>query len=37
MFKETVICIVIVVLIFSLDMFTQRYTDKTTAEITEIF
>ena len=37
MFKETVICIVIVVLIFSLDMFTQRYTDKKTAEITEIF
>ena len=37
MFKETVICIVIVVLIFSLDMFTQRYTDKTTVEITEVF
>ena len=37
MFKETVICIVIVVLIFSLDMFTQGYTDRTTAEINEIF
>lgn len=37
MFKETVICIVIVVLIFSLDMFTQDYTDRTTSEINEIF
>ena len=37
MFKETVICIVIVVLIFSLDMFTQGYTDRTTDEINEIF
>ena len=37
MIKETVISIVIVIMIFSLDMFTQRYTDKTTAEITEIF
>ena len=37
MFKETVICIVIVVLIFSLDMFTQGYTDRTTAEINEVF
>lgn len=37
MIKETVISIVIVIMIFSLDMFTQRFTDKTTAEITEIF
>ena len=37
MFKETVICIVIVVVIFSLDIFTQKYTNKSTQEITEIF
>ena len=37
MIKETVISIVIVIMIFSLDIFTQRFTDKTTAEITEIF
>lgn len=37
MIKETVISIVIVIMIFSLDMFTQRFTNKTTAEITEIF
>ena len=37
MFKETIICIVIIVVIFSLDIFTQKYTKKTTNEITEIF
>lgn len=37
MFRETIICIVIIVVIFSLDIYTQRYTKKTTAEITEIF
>ena len=37
MFKETVICIVIVVVIFSLDLFTQGYTNKTTDEITGLF
>ena len=37
MFKESVICIIIVVVIFSLDMFTQDYTNKTTLEITKIF
>ena len=37
MFKETVICIIIVVTIFSLDIFTQGYTKKATAEITQIF
>ena len=37
MFKESVICIIIVAVIFSLDMFTQDYTNKTTLEITKIF
>lgn len=37
MFKETIICIVIIVVIFSLDIFTQKYTKKTTNEVTEIF
>ena len=37
MFKETIICIVIIVVIFSLDIFTQKYTKNTTNEITEIF
>ena len=37
MFKEAVICIIIVVVIFSLDVFTQDYTNKTTLEITKIF
>lgn len=37
MFKEIVICIVIIVMIFSLDMFTQRYTTKSISEITQIF
>ena len=36
MLKEAVICIIIVVAIFSLDIFTQGYTKKTTQEITEI-
>ena len=36
-FKETIICIVIIVVIFSLDIFTQKYTKNTTNEITEIF
>ena len=37
MLKETVICIIIVVAIFSLDMFTQNYTNKITKDITKIF
>lgn len=37
MFKETVISIVIVIVIFYLDIFTQGYTKKTTSEITDIF
>ena len=37
MFKETVICIIIIVAIFSLDIFTQNYTKNATVEITEIF
>lgn len=37
MLKETVICIIIVVAIVSLDIFTQGYTQRTTSEITQIF
>lgn len=37
MFKETVICIVIVISIFALDMFTQNFTEKTVIEVTAIF
>ena len=37
MFKETVICIIIVVAIVSLDIFIQGYTQGTTSEITQIF
>ena len=37
MFKETVICIIIVVAIVSLDIFTQKYTQSATYEITQIF
>ena len=37
MFRENIIFIVIIVVIFSLDIFTQKYTKKTTAEITEMF
>lgn len=37
MFKETVICIIIVVAIVSLDIFTQKYTQSATSEITQIF
>lgn len=37
MFKETVICIVIVVSIFALDMFTQKFTEKTVDEVTTVF
>ena len=37
MMKETIICVIIVVLIFSLDIFTQGYTQRATSEITQIF
>ncbi len=37
MYKEVVICIIIVVTIISLDIFTQKYTQSTTSEITQIF
>ena len=37
MYKEVVICIIIVVTIISLDIFTQKYTQSTTPEITQIF
>ena len=37
MLKETVICVIIVASIFSLDMFTQNYTNKITKDITKIF
>lgn len=37
MFKELVICIVIIITIVSLDIFTQNFTEKTVAEITKSF
>lgn len=37
MFKETLICVTVVVAIVLLDVFTQKYTQMTTAEITHIF
>lgn len=36
MFKETVICIIIVLTIFALDLFTQNFTQNTVNEITNI-
>lgn len=37
MYKEVIICIVVIVVIVSLDVFTQKYTRSTTSEITQIF
>ena len=37
MFKETIISIVIVISIFSIDMFTQKYTNKAVSEVTTRF
>ena len=37
MLKELIICIVIVVSIISLDIYTQNFTEKTVHEITESF
>ena len=37
MYKEVVICIIIIAIIVSLDIFTQKYTQSTTSEITQIF
>lgn len=37
MFKETLICIVIVIGIFTLDIFTQNFTKNTVSEVTKIF
>lgn len=37
MFKELIISIVIIISIFSLDMFTQNYTEKSVERITEQF
>lgn len=37
MLKETIICSIIVVLIISLDVFTQGYTKKATSEINQVF
>ena len=37
MFKETVICIVIVISIFAVDIFTQNFTKNTVSEVTKIF
>ena len=34
MFKETIISIIIVISIFSIDMFTQKYTNKAVSEVT---
>ena len=35
MVKETVICVIIIVIIFGLEMFTQNFTKETVREITE--
>lgn len=35
MVKETVICVIIIVVIFGLEMFTQNFTKETVSEITE--
>lgn len=35
MYKETIICIIIIVVIITLDFFTQNYTTKTASDITE--
>lgn len=35
MYKETLICIIIIVVIITLDFFTQNYTTKTASDITE--
>ena len=37
MIKETVICIIIVIVIIGLELFTQNFTGKTVKEITESF
>ena len=37
MFKEMIICIGIIVIIVTLDVFTQNFTEKTVSEITEKF
>lgn len=37
MVKETVICIVIIISIFALDLFTQNFTKNTVSEVTAIF
>lgn len=36
MFKEAVICVIIIVVIFSLDVFTQNYTEKSIDKMTEM-
>ena len=37
MLKETIICVIIVISIIGLEIFTQNFTEKTVREITEIF
>ena len=37
MFKETVICVIIIIAIFTLDIVTQNFTKNTVSEITGIF
>ena len=36
MIKEAIICIVIIIMIFSLDMFTQKYTEKSVSKMTRL-
>ena len=37
MLKEAVICIVIIIGIFGLELYTQGFTEKTVNEVTEVF
>ena len=37
MIKETIICVIIVISIIGLEIFTQKFTEKSVREITEIF
>lgn len=37
MVKETIICIVIIIMIFTLDIFTQNFTKNTVSDVTKIF
>ena len=37
MIKETVICVIIIILIFALDIYTQNFTNEAVIEITGVF